>query len=220
MSLSFEPRIAVFDLDETLTRYDTFLPFVTGYIRHGRRRALSLWWLPFSLLRFWRWHDRSWVKAEVLRAFLGNVSRADLTSWVDRFVDDLLATGMRDEALTRLRAHQRHGVRVILASASFDLYVERVGQKLGIDEVLATRAAWNDRGEVTGMTGINCRHEEKLRRLKKMEGIPSDGQGVVAYSDSHADLPLLGWAEKGVAVCPTKRLRQQAGTLGLEVVNW
>lgn len=219
--MTFEPRIAVFDLDETLTQYDTFLPFVTGYIRHYRGwRALSPGRLPFSLLRFWRWNDRSWVKAEVLRAFLGGVLSADIAPWVTRFVDDLLATGMRGEALVRLREHQRQGVRVILASASFDLYVERAGQELGIGEVLATRAAWEDRGGLAGMEGINCRHEEKLRRLKQMKDIPNDGRGVVAYSDSHADLPLLTWAEKGVAVCPTKRLRQRVDALGLEVVDW
>ncbi|MET1380314.1 hypothetical protein ABUR84_14350, partial [Staphylococcus aureus] len=42
--LSFSPRIAVFDLDVTLTQYDTFLPFIVGYLRHYRkRRSLWLW---------------------------------------------------------------------------------------------------------------------------------------------------------------------------------
>lgn len=215
------PRIIVFDLDVTLTRYDTFLPFVVGYLRHHRRRrSLALWRLPANMLKFWRWGDRTWVKTQVLRAFMGGEPRDRIDAWVARFVDELLAKAMREQGLERLRNHQQQGMRVILASASFDVYVRRVAEKLGIEEVLATRVAWNSRGRLVGMDGENCRHDEKLRRVKALDDMPEDGSGVTAYSDSHADLPLLSWADKGVAVCPSKRLFHQVGGLGLEVVRW
>lgn len=211
----------VFDLDVTLTEYDTFLPFIVGYLRHHRkRRSLAFWRLPLALLKFWRWRDRTWVKTQVLRAFIGGEPRARVASWTERFVDELLNKAMREQGLVQLRDYQNRGVRVILASASFDMYVERIAEKLGIDEVLATRSAWNSRGRLVGMDGENCRHDEKLRRVKALADIPADGTGVAAYSDSHADLPLLSWAEHGVAVWPSKRLFHQVGGLGLEVVRW
>lgn len=219
--LSFSPRIVVFDLDVTLTQYDTFLPFIVGYLRHHRkRRSLRLWKLPLGLLKFWRWGDRTWLKTEMLRAFVGGEPRARVAAWTERFVDNLLAEAMRAQGLVQLRDYQSHGVRVILASASFDIYVDRIAEKLGVDEVLATRAAWNSRGRLVGMDGENCRYEEKLRRVKALPDMPEDGVGVVAYSDSHADLPLLSWAEHGVAVWPSKRLVHQVGGLGLDVVRW
>lgn len=219
--MSASPRIVVFDLDVTLTRYDTFVPFVAGYLRHHRRRrSLALWRLPLNLLKFWRWGDRTWVKTQMLRAFMGGEPRARIEAWVTRFVDDLLVEAMREEGLERLRAYQREGVRVILASASFDVYVRQVAEKLGIDEVLATRVAWNSRDRLVGMDGENCRDDEKLRRVKALDDMPDDGIGVAAYSDSHADLPLLAWAAQGVAVCPSKRLFHQVGGLGLDVVRW
>ncbi|AWN14879.1 HAD family phosphatase [Salinisphaera sp. LB1] len=219
--MSFSPRIVVFDLDVTLTEYDTFLPFIVGYLRHHRkRRSLMLWRLPLALLKFWRWGDRTWFKTEMLRAFIGGEPRARVAAWSERFVDDLLAEAMRDQGLVQLREFQSQGVRVVLASASFDIYVERIAAKLGIEEVLATRSAWNSRGRLVGMDGQNCRDDEKLRRVKALSGMPEDGAGVAAYSDSHADLPLLSWAEHGVAVCPSKRLFHQVGGLGLEVVRW
>ena len=42
---------------------------------------------------------------------------------------------------------------------------------------------------------------------------------MVAYSDSHVDLPLLRWAHKGVAVNPSRRLRRCARSEGLEIVD-
>lgn len=219
--MSPTPRIVVFDLDVTLTRYDTFLPFVVGYIRHHRkRRGLAFWRLPLGLLRFWRWGDRTWVKTQVLRIFLGGEPRERIQAWTERFVANLLEEAMRAPGIAELRRHQEEGARVILASASFDIYVACLAARLDISEVLATRVAWNARGRLVGMDGENCRDDEKLRRVKALPGMPADGSGVTAYSDSHADLPLLGWAENGVAVCPSKRLFHQVGGLGLDVVRW
>ena len=220
--MSQAPRIVVFDLDVTLTRYDTFLPFVIGYWRYQRkRRGLAIWRMPLlALLKFWRWRDRTWVKTQVLRAFLGGEPRHRIDDWVERFVTDLLKVAMREQGMAELRRHQAEGSRVVLASASFDVYVERLAERLQINEVLATRVAWNARRRLVGMDGENCRDAEKLRRVKTLLGAPPNGAGVTAYSDSHADLPLLRWVENGVAVCPSKRLFHQVGGLGLEIVRW
>ncbi len=214
-------RIVVFDLDVTLTRYDTFLPFVVGYLRYAPpRRGLKLWRLPFSLLAFWRWRDRTWVKTRVLQAFMGGEPRARIETWADRFVGHLMEDAMREQGLAQLRRHQHDGARIILASASYDIYVERLARRLGIEEVLASHMAWDSRGRLTGMDGENCRDDEKLKRVRHLLGDTEEGRGVTAYSDSHADLPLLAWAENGVAVCPSKRLFHQVGGLGLEVARW
>src|SRR5699024_1782200 len=185
-------RIVIFDLDVTLTRYDTFLPFVKGYLRFARRRrGLELWKLPLYLLAFWRWGNRTWVKTCVLRAFMGGEQRWRIEQWADRFADYLLDNAMRESGLAELRRHQQQGARVILASASFDIYVERLAARLGIEEVLATRVQWDKHDRLVGMRGENCRDHEKLRRVRGLLPGVEYGHGVTAYSDSHADLPLL-----------------------------
>lgn len=214
-------RIVIFDLDVTLTRYDTFLPFVNGYLRFARRRrGLKLWTLPFYLSAFWRWGDRTWFKDCVLRAFMGGQRRARIERWADRYVDYLLEHAMRESGMAELRRHQNEGARVILASASFEIYVEPLARRLGIDEVLASRMAWDHRDRLVGMDGENCRKDEKLRRVRGLVAGAENGHGVTAYSDSSADLPLLAWAENGIAVCPSKRLFHSIGGLGLDVAHW
>lgn len=214
-------RIVIFDLDVTLTRYDTFLPFVTGYLRYARRRrGIELWKLPLYLMSFWRWGDRDWVKNCVLRAFMGGERRTRIEGWGDRFAEYLLDNAMRESGLAELRRHQSEGARVILASASFAVYVEPLARRLGIGDVVASRVRWNNRDRLAGIDGENCRDHEKLRRVRGLLAGVENGHGVTAYSDSSADLPLLAWAENGVAVCPSKRLFHQIGGLGLDVAHW
>lgn len=214
------PRVAVFDLDVTLTRYDTFLPFVTGYRDQRPRGWPRVALRSVRLLAFWRWRQRSWVKERVLQAFMGGAKRARVEDWADTFTARLCEDALRDHGLRRLREHQDAGDRVILASASFDVYVQRIAELLGIDEVLASRVDWGDNGRLRGIDGANCRDHEKLRRVRALLGDPADGAGVTVYSDSHADLPLLSWAEVGVAVWPSRRLVHQVAGLGLEVQRW
>lgn len=212
-------RVAVFDLDVTLTRYDTYLPFLFGYLRRTPRRVLPLALLPIKLLAVWKWRDRRWVKQSFLTAFVGGERKSDLDAWAKIFADKILTKAMREPGLKRLHAHQDAGDRVVLASASFDIYVELIGKHLGIDEIIASNLRWDEQQRLRGINGENCRHEEKLKRVKALLN-NTDGNHVTAYSDSHADLPLLGWAEVGVAVCPSKRLTHQVAGLGLEVVDW
>ena len=212
-------QIAVFDLDVTLTRYDTYLPFLFGYLRRNPKRILPLSLLPFKLLAVWRWRNRRWVKQSFLTAFLGGEPKARLQQWAQLFADSIFAKAMRDPGLKRLRAHQDAGDRVVLASASFDIYVELIAKHLQIDEVIASNLRWDEQQNLAGIEGENCRHEEKLKRVKALLQQDS-GDHVTAYSDSHADLPLLAWAQVGVAVCPSKRLTHQVAGLELEVVDW
>ena len=45
-------RLAVFDLDGTITRRDTLVPYLIGYARRHPSGLWRLWRLPFSLARF------------------------------------------------------------------------------------------------------------------------------------------------------------------------
>jgi len=206
----------VFDLDETLTRIDTFLPFLRGYLRHHPRRWWSVACLPLRLMNVRRWGDRDWVKDTVVRSVLGGETWPRVTEWAHEYARWVHAMGMRPVLLDWLRAHQRAGDRVVLATASFDVYVAPLASALGIDEVIASRIRWSDDNRLLGMAGRNCRNDEKLRRVRELLG--ESGTGVIAYSDSHADLPLLAWAERGIAVSPTAKLAGEVGRLGLDVI--
>lgn len=224
--------IAVFDLDKTLTRRDTFLPFLLGYLRRRPWRVWRLLFLPLALVRVvfvpsrttghgpqtTQQNRRTRIKQAVLRAFVGGARRAEVETWGGAYAERVAAEGLRPGCLAALREHRTAGDRVVLATASLDVYAIPLARYLGIGETICSQIAWDREGRLAGIEGGNCRDHEKLRRVCALLG--DDGAGVVAYSDSHADLPLLTWAGRGVAVSPTRALADAAAKLGFDIRRW
>ena len=94
--------------------------------------------------------------------------------------------------------HRAAGDRVVLVSASFEVYLRPLGELLGVDDVLGTRLQLAD-GVVTGaLDGPNCRGPEKVRRLHDWidrEIRRPRPMRVVAYGDSDGDREILADAD-------------------------
>ena len=212
-------NLAVFDLDSTLTLKDTYLDFLLRFLwSHPARLARTIG-LPFDVAKFkLGQRDNCWLKQRFLNAILGQVSREELALFSRGFVDHLWLRGMRRSAQDRLAVHQDADDRVILVTASFDFYVDYLARKLGVEEVIATGAEWQE-DQLTGkLAGQNCYGVEKLRRLDLVLGDARDDYFITAYSDHHTDSPLLNWADKAVAVAPTVKLEKEAVKQGWEIL--
>ncbi|MGH8302042.1 MAG: hypothetical protein ACRET5_11315, partial [Steroidobacteraceae bacterium] len=93
-------RLAVFDLDGTITRHDTLAPYALGYMARKR-----LWRLPALLLLVPALLgyavglvDRGGLKSAFIRATLAGCHRKTLEGWTAAFVDRLLARGVFAQA--------------------------------------------------------------------------------------------------------------------------
>ena len=101
----------------------------------------------------------------------------------------------------RLEQHRALGHRLVIVSASPELYVGPVGAELEVDAVLATRLEVGPDGLLTGRyEGGNCRGAEKLRRLQAWTATEAPGARVWAYGNSAGDRRLLAGADVGVDV--------------------
>src|SRR5712692_1892685 len=97
----------------------------------------------------------------------------------------------------------------------------RIARQVGFDQVLCTRVAWTADGRLAGgLDGGNLKGEAKLAAVRRAVSAWRAAPFVIAYSDHHADLPLLRWADRGVAVCPTRKLAAAAAAEDLAVENW
>jgi len=205
--------VAAFDVDGTITDRDCVVPFmrrVTG----TRRIAGRLVARPDRMIPVLARRDRDQLKALAAAA-----------AFRARCIDDLAAIGasfaqyvhdhwLRQDTVALLDGHRIAGDRVVLVSASFDIYLRPLGRLLGVDEVLATRLQARD-GVATGaLDGLNCRGPEKVRRLHEWLDTELDtapdrgataqndaGSGrararVVAYGDSVGDRELLADANE------------------------
>lgn len=125
---------------------------------------------------------------------------------------EVLAERVQPWARVLIADHQAAGRQVVLATTTpFDL-VEPLAERLGLDDVLATRYRVGADGRYDGtFDGEFVWGRGKLAVAQAW----ADGAGVDladswAYSDSFYDLPLLGAVGRPVAVNPDPRLAAMA----------
>lgn len=187
--------------------------------RHPWRAPGALRVLP-ELLRFAGGRaDHGSVKAAFIQATLRGCTRAALADWTSRFVPRLIARGLWHDALACLEAHRTRGDRLVLMSASVDLYVPAIGSALSFAEVLCTPVQWNGERLDGALAGPNMRGAAKARALTQLrERHP--GLGITAYGNSESDLGHLCLADRGVLVNGRRRARTAAARLGLICQSW
>jgi phosphatidylglycerophosphatase C len=195
------PRpLAVFDLDGTLVRGDTFLPFLVSYA-WKRRRLWPLLVLPVYLgLYACRVLSDRAAKERVLVSFLRGRCRAEVAEHAAWFARTWVPRRLRAEVAGRLREHLAAGDRVILLSASPDVYVAAIAGELGIAEVICTPVAGDAARWHGKLAGPNCKGPAKLIRLQEYLGCELWGAKSHAYGDRSHDLPVLRWAGAGYLV--------------------
>ncbi len=192
--------LAVFDLDGTLVRGDTFLPFVLGYAR-ARRRVRPLVTLPLWLgLYAARILPDHRAKQRVLTSFFRGECTDRVSKYAEAFTESWVRPRLHASVFGRLTEHLSAGHRVVLLSASPDLYVGSVGRGLGIEEVLCTQVRRTATAWDGALNGPNCKGEQKLIRLRAHLGAETWPGESFAYGDSSSDLPVLRWATHGFLV--------------------
>jgi phosphatidylglycerophosphatase C len=192
--------LAAFDLDGTLTRRDTLLPFLYRAVgRDQAYRALLASSLPLARAAALGGAHRDLAKAAVLGRVLAGVPRAALAEAAESYADHVVAHGLRPDVRARVEWHRSEGHELVLVSASPELYVAPIGRRLGFDDVLATRLEVDADGRLTGrLVGANCRGPEKVARLRQWRG---DALVIAyAYGDSAGDREMLALAETAVKI--------------------
>ncbi len=211
----------VFDLDKTITTNDTYLSFLLAYLSRNPFRLLKCWQLPFAVILYkLKVKDNTWLKKRFLGAIVGGASRSDVNSFANRFVEKTVKHKLRGYALQEIEAHRNSGRMLILATASFDFYVEDLGQQLGFDVILCTNSVWDDDRLLGDISGENCYGVSKLHRVRQYLRENQNANYTLMYSDHHSDLPLMDWVDEAIAVNPTARLRELAEQNGYEIKIW
>jgi phosphatidylglycerophosphatase C len=213
-------QLAVFDLDGTITRHDTLLPYVTGYLNRERWRWPGMLRVLPSVARYALGKaDRGQLKSSLIKATLSGSTRSQITDWTEKFVRALLEDGLFADARAKISAHRAAGDRLVLLSASTDLYVPTVGRSLGFHEVICTGVRWEGDRLQGDLTTPNRRGAEKTRCLKELQQRYPQLTSV-AYGNAKSDLDHLQLAQQGFLVNGSPSARQMAGRLGVVCVSW
>ena len=213
--------VAVFDLDGTLTWRDTLLPFLLSFLRRHPWRIMGLWRMPFALLSFVaQGRDRGALKSRVIRMVMGGAARTDIDACADAFADTLRPRHrLRPAALAALEAHRTAGDHLVLLSASPDLYVPRIGRRLGFERTLCTELEWRADRLEGALRTANRRGAEKLRCLTWLRTQYPD-LPIVAYGNSASDLDHMRQADRALLVNGNAAARAQAKQWGIPTSEW
>jgi HAD superfamily phosphoserine phosphatase-like hydrolase len=215
-------KLAVYDLDRTITVHGTFTPFL---LRAAMKRApwrllgasLVLGSMILYLIRI---IDRRRLKSWMLAILLGPIGRTELETLANGYYAELIRSGeIRPGALQQISADRADGRRLVLATASFDFYAQALGDALGFDQVIATKSSWTADGRLRfAVDGPNCYGNDKLHML--LAALGPDSDDVCFYSDHYSDKPCFEWASRGVAVNPSRKLARMAASLNLMIQDW
>ena len=220
-------RIAIFDLDETLTKKGTWGRFVLSSIS---RKPLK--WAPFFLSTVFSQAlymagrgPREHVKESMMRWTLSGRTRTELEDMAEKFADFEANDGMRKRAKTMLNMHRAANDRILIASAAVDLIVDPIAKRLEITEVVCTKMAYDNHDRLAKkLGGKNCYGHGKLEMVKAYlesnSEFSRDNTHITMYSDSRSDLDILRWADVGIAVNPSPRLAKCCESEGFEIQNW
>ncbi|MDH1107624.1 HAD-IB family hydrolase [Pseudomonas otitidis] len=145
----------------------------------------------------------------------------EVASVVEPFVEDVIEPIIHSDAMRCLAGHRQAGDRLLIISASAHFLVSAIGERLGVEEVLAIDLA-EEHGHYSGKTqGVLTYRDGKVTRLNAW--LAEHGErldGAYFYSDSRNDLPLLGMVDNPRVVNPDPVLRAHAEQAGWPILAW
>lgn len=182
-------KLALFDLDGTLTEKDTLFE-VIRFIHGNFRLYLGLVLLsPLLLLHILRLLENWKAKEVVLKYFFRNMDYNLFQDYCNQFSIEKLPLLMKANALQALEKHQNEKALVVIISASAEEWIKPWCNQSNI-LLIATQLEVKE-GKLTGrIAGKNCHGIEKVRRIKEQIDLAQYNE-IYAYGDSSGDLPML-----------------------------
>ncbi len=220
-------RIALYDLDRTITRRPTYLPFLLHAAwRLDKKRLLFLPVLVIVSIGYvFGLVSRARLKEVNQHLLLGHaIPAARLVEIGESFADKTLHENIHAQAFATIAADKAEGRRLAMASASYSFYVVPLARRLGFDDVIATGSMRGEDGEILArIDGENCYSTGKLgliRAWMEQQQIDPEQDDIRFYSDSESDMPVFEIAHEPVATNPTSKLRKIAEKAGWRVIAW
>lgn len=196
------------------------VPYLLGWVRRHPARIAGLPRVPAQLLAYGLGgRDRGLLKERLLRGFMQGACRAEVDAWTAEFVAATLAERLQRRARENIDRERQAGARLVLLSASVDLYVPALGAALGFDETTCTGVTWNGERLDGRLTTMNRRGEEKARVIAALRARYPNAR-IAAYANAASDLPHLRCVDEPHIVNAPRGLERAADRLGWSVERW
>jgi HAD superfamily hydrolase (TIGR01490 family) len=146
-----------------------------------------------SLFYVFKIYDASRAKKTFIR-FIDGIEEVEMKKLVSEFYEKRLSKILYKDAIDTIKKMKEQGYKIYLISASAEFYLSELYNIKEVDKVIGTRFTTESGIHRNEISGVNCKGEEKVIRLKevlKEENIEVDFENSYMYSDSLSDLPLF-----------------------------
>ena len=210
-------KLAIFDIDYTITRKETLMELFKYTIKNDKK---NLKFLPRAaycgFMYIIKFYDEKKVKETFLK-FIDKIEEKDLALLVKNFYNDRLQNILYKDALNMMKDLKSKGYDIYLISASPEFYVSEFYAIKEVDKIFGTKFKFENGAFLRQMGGENCKGEEKVKRLKSYlneNNIEVDFKESYMFSDSLSDKPLLDMVGKPYLI------NYKNGHKDIEVLKW
>lgn len=186
-------NIALFDFDGTITNADMYSKFL--HFSATKKRALLA---KIILLAFFLLYKAGVIKAPKMRAiasfvaFYGRNIKEVLAAG-DKYSVDIVPNFLRDIAIKKLNWHKDNGDKIVIVSASLDVYLKPWCAKNGFSLICSELEVY--RGKFTGRyVNGDCSYANKPSLIRANFDLTQYKQ-IYAYGDTKEDLAMLSLAD-------------------------
>ncbi|WP_374554587.1 HAD family hydrolase [Aquitalea pelogenes] len=213
--------LAIFDLDDTLTDGDSSSLWLQFMVQHGLAPADMLPREAELMAAYRRGELRMEDYMDFTLQPMQGRSVEEVAEWVERFIADIIAPIVFDQARDTLARYKAEGRTLLVISATGEHLVGPISRFLGADDFLAIQLA-TEAGCYTGHThGVMTYQQGKVIRLQQW--LQQHGQSLAGshgYSDSINDVPLLQAVDVAYTVNADPKLAAVAAQQGWHQLNW
>ena len=217
-------QAAFFDLDKTIIATSSVIALGGPLYREGlisKRTIARGIYAQLVYMLVGADEEKMERMREAMLALTKGWDHARVSELVRETLEQVITPVIYAEALDLIEEHKRAGRKTVIISSSPIETVEAIGEHLGVDDVIATRARLDADGKYTGELEFYAYGPHKAEAIREMavrEGI--DLARSYAYSDSITDLPMLDLVGNPVAVNPDRELARVARDRDWETITF
>ena len=215
-----KPDLAIFDLDNTILNGDSDYSMI-NYLVDIKLLDKAAKLKNDEFIKDYQRGQLDFNKYTnfALKPYIGK-TQDEINKIMLPFIERIIEPMINVFALKLIHDHHDKGHTILLASATNELIVKPIAQRLDINNVIGTMVKFKDEkcsGEFIPPSALGTGKLELVKSWMQAHQYDSFS-GVTFYSDSINDLPLMEAVEFPKAVNPDVKLESIANKRGWEVI--
>ena len=200
-------HLTIFDLDKTLLKVNISFKFYYYLYKKGLYKKHLIFYPIIIFFRF-KYFNLSLKSLHKIffKKFLKNKNYAEITRYIDAFLDKYLDKIFYLPAVKRLQKAINDKHYVVLLSSSPEFLVKPIADILKINNYKTTVYGVDGRGNFNKIQFIMDGRQKAICAKELLEKLNISNKEMTVYSDSIEDIDLFLLAGKKVAVRPCKKL--------------